>query len=194
MMKLLPLIPVLLWAGACASPAANSTAADSTAAGDPAIAPPLPPPTQSMDPFLARFVGEWEHSAEFPNPAGGDPMVMLSRETISSVGPWMTSTIANADMGFEARITLTRDPETGRYRGTWVDSSGPLMWSYDGWVDGETLILEAEGPSMADPTKTAMYRDTTRFEGDDTRIGESFVQNDDGTWTKFNEAVGRRVR
>jgi len=93
-------------------------------------------------------------------------------------------------------MTVGFDPETDRFRGTWIDSTAPLLWIYDGELDeaGTTLSLESQGPDFQDPTKTRRYRDATTLVAPGHRRSTSSMRNDDGTWSVYMTAEARRVR
>ena len=57
----------------------------------------------------------------------------------------------------------------------------------------EALSLAADGPSFADPTKTAKYKDVIEFKNDGHRILTSHVLGEDGKWTQFMTAHYRRT-
>ena len=70
------------------------------------------------------------------------------------------------------------------------------LWVYDGALDAaeKVLTLDAEGPSMADHSVMATYRDVIERASDDHRILTSHVRGDDGTWHQFMTAHYRRKR
>lgn len=61
------------------------------------------------------------------------------------------------------------------------------MWVYDGQLDesAKVLTLNAEGPSFADPNKTAKYQDIIEIISDDHRTLKSQVLCEDGKWMQF---------
>jgi Protein of unknown function (DUF1579) len=56
------------------------------------------------------------------------------------------------------------------------------------------LTLDAEGPSFADPNKTAKYQDIIEVVSDDHHVLSSQVLGDDGRWNRFMTAHYRRVK
>jgi hypothetical protein len=68
------------------------------------------------------------------------------------------------------------------------------LWTYVGKLDEgkKALTLAAEGPSHADPTKTAKYRDVIELKSADHRTLTSSVLGEDGTWTTYLTAAYRR--
>ena len=92
-------------------------------------------------------------------------------------------------------MTLGYDPRLGHYVGSWVGSMMDKFWIYKGWLedDGQTLILEAEGPSMEDPERTELYRDVIHFIDDDTRTFSGSVRQPDGTFKTFMTSQAKRV-
>ena len=70
------------------------------------------------------------------------------------------------------------------------------MWKYVGSVDatGKILTLNAEGPNMHNPTKTAKYKDVFEVKGPDHHVLTSHILGDDGKWTKFMTANYKRKK
>ena len=154
------------------------------------------PEVAALHPFLERLVGDWELRSEVPMGEGLDPMYVTSRERVTAVGPWISSQLVleSTEGDFSARLLVAYDEDEGGFTGSWIDSGSTHMWIYRGWLEGDTLTLESEGPLISDPTKTALYRDITEFDGDDRRIQRSVVQTENGEWTEFSTGEARRVR
>lgn len=91
-------------------------------------------------------------------------------------------------------ITIGYNPETKRYVGTWIGSMMTTLWVYDGFVEGNTLNLDAEGPSMAGDGKTAKYRDSIEFVDDNHRIMRSQMLTADGGGNIFMTGHYKRVK
>jgi hypothetical protein len=89
-------------------------------------------------------------------------------------------------------MTLGYNTSTKRYLGTWIGCMTTHMFVYDGFVEGNTLHLEAEGPSMADDGSMAKYRDSIEIVDDDNRILRSSYLKD-GQWIQFMTVPYRRV-
>ena len=101
-----------------------------------------------------------------------------------------------APQGWTWVPALGYDPQKKRYVGTWIGSMMTHLWIYDGELDasGKVLSLAADGPSFADPTKTAKYKDVIEIKNDGHRILTSHVLGEDGKWTQFMTAHYRRVK
>jgi len=173
--------------------ACASTGGGSDAAADTPVAVPIPP-NAAMHPFLQRMVGDWEIRNEMESP-DGEAMVMEATESVAALGPWIVSEMSVASDGadFDARLQVTYDEERGRFVGTWVDSSSTFLWMYEGDLDGDTLTLEAEGPSFEDPTVHTLYRDIVTIVSDDRREHRSEMRTKDGTWVEMVSGVSTRV-
>lgn len=78
--------------------------------------------------------------------------------------------------------------------GTWGDNNSDFPWQYKGSVDetGRTFTLEANGPSMSDPDKTALFRDMYEFVSVDEIKLTSSVQGPDGKWIDFVTGTAKR--
>lgn len=176
------LLPALLLLGACA--------ASPERAGDQAFDFEHP---QTVDPdaahaWLEQFLGDWHGVSDAPGE--DDEVTWEFDESAEAVGKlWIVarSSSPESDPPFASVLTLGYDPEKGEYVGTWIDSMLPRMWTYRGWLDAETdtLILQAEGPDMSDPGKTAIYQDRVRFIDPDHKRVSSFAQTADGKWQEF---------
>jgi uncharacterized protein YndB with AHSA1/START domain len=148
--------------------------------------------------WLHRMIGEWTYESECAGPPGQPPMHATGRERVHSLGGYWVVGDSEGEMpgGGPARwtISLGYDPCASRFRGSFIGSMMPHMFVYEGQLadDGQTLVLEAEGPAM-DGKGTARYRDVVRLEGEDARIVTSEVQGPDGSWTQFMKARYRRV-
>lgn len=151
------------------------------------------PPNAPLHAFLQRMVGDWEIRNEVEGP-GGEVMRMEATESITAVGPWIVSEmrVPSEAADFDARLQVTFDEESGKFIGTWADSSSSYLWMYEGSLDGDTLTLESEGPSYEDPTVDTRYRDIVTMVSDDRREHRSEMLMGDGTWAEM--VTGESVR
>ncbi len=159
----------------------------------------FPKPTEHHR-LLERLVGDWLYvtSTGHPDYDPDDPAKCWT-ETFRSVGGlWMVGE-GEGGMPDGSRatmiITLGYDPRLGHYVGSWVGSMMDKFWVYKGWIedDGQTLVLEAEGPSMQDPERTELYRDVIHFIDDDTRTFSGSVRQPDGTFKTFMTSQAKRA-
>lgn len=159
--------------------------------------PELPKPTMEHE-WLKQFVGEWETE----NEAQISPdQKMKCKGTMKAKmlgGFWMISETKGDMMGttVDAIQTIGYDPEKEMYVGSWVDSMMNHMWKYEGSVDktGKILTLEAEGPSMTEPGKTARYRDVYEFKSKDQIAMTSATRGEDGEWITFMNGTAKRKK
>jgi hypothetical protein len=61
-------------------------------------------------------------------------------------------------------------------------------------IAGKKLTLETEGPSPLDPDKTAKFQETLELKDKDHKVFTSFMQGDDGKWTKIVTMEYRRKK
>jgi len=160
--------------------------------------PQFPQPQKEHE-WLQKFVGEWEsHSKASAGP--GVPEMECSGRMRSRMlgGFWVISENEGdmAGMKISAIQTIGYDAEKKKYIGTWVDSVMNHLWNYEGSVDesGKKLTLEAEGPNMAEPGKTAKYRDIYEFKSKDEFALSSQMQGDDGKWVTFMTGTAKRTK
>jgi hypothetical protein len=148
--------------------------------------------------WLSRLVGDWTCEAEMA--MGPDQPVTKSRATerVRSIGDIWIIGEGEGEMpgGGTAYTVLTLGYDTmqKRFVGSWIGSMMTNMWVYNGWLDNDRriLTLEAQGPDMSVPGKTATYRDIVEMKSDDHRILTSQMLGDDGQWHQFMTAHYRR--
>jgi hypothetical protein len=143
--------------------------------------------------WLERLVGEWAWEMTAPNGPDQPPTTHTGTESVRSLNVWVqcVGNMPGADGAPATTVmTLGFDPTKGKYLGTFIGSMMTHMWVYEGTADasGNKLVLDAEGPSFADPTKTAKYQDTIEFLSPDHRVLSSRYRAEDGTWHQFMEA------
>ncbi|MEZ6096818.1 MAG: DUF1579 domain-containing protein [Pirellulaceae bacterium] len=160
---------------------------------------PVGTPLTEQHKWLAKFEGSWTTTMSNPS-APGMPAVEStgSLESESLGGHWMINRY-EADMNgeqFKAIQTIGFNSEKKKFVGTWVDSITDQLWLYEGELDesGKKLILEAEGPSMIDDRKTALFRDAYEFQSDDLIIATSSIQDANGKWIEFMSGQMKRKK
>ena len=158
--------------------------------------PQLPEP-QKEHQWLKQFVGEWDSVSMAASP--GQPE-MECKGTMSARmlgGFWVDNESKANIMGSEINSiqTIGYNTEKKKYVGTWVDSAFNHMWQYEGAVDesGNKLSLEATGPDMTKPGKTANYRDSYEFKSADEIVvkSETII---DGEWVTFMHGTMTRKK
>lgn len=163
-------------------------------------AQPEPAKIEKQHDWLKQFVGVWESNGEMPavegQPAGGSLKGTTSFRMIGEL--WLVSEMKMDMNGFSMRglQTIGYDSKNQKYIGTWVDSVMNHMWHYTGKVDesGKRLDLEADGPDMMNPAKTAKYRDSYVFKSPDEIMTESFVMGPEGEWITFMTSTMTRKK
>ena len=163
-----------------------------------AQAPEMPKPAKEHE-LLQQFVGEWEVKMEAVMGPDAKPIKCEGTEKARSLGEfWIVAEGVSTPMGqkMESVMQLGYDPATKKFIGTWIDSASGHMWKYEGSVDatGKIFTLEAEGPNMLAPGKTAKYRDVTEFKSQDERTLASSMLGEDGKWMQFMAATYKRVK
>jgi hypothetical protein len=149
--------------------------------------------------WLEQLVGEWETEMEASMGPGLPPEIHTGVETVRSLTVWVQCEGRSPlpDGGTATMVmTLGYDPAKKRFVGTFIGSMMTNMWVYEGELDaaGKVLTLDAEGPSFADPTKTAKYKDAIEIKNPDYRVLTSRYLGDDGQWHQFMTAHYRRKK
>jgi hypothetical protein len=149
--------------------------------------------------WLEQLVGEWETEMEAVMGPGQPPTKHTGSETVHSLTLWVQCEgLMPAPDGSPGRtvMTLGYDPAKKKFVGTFIGSMMTHLWVYEGELDaaGKVLTLDADGPSFADPAKTAKYKDAIEIVSPDHRILTSRFQSEDGQWHQFMTAHYRRKK
>ena len=148
--------------------------------------------------WLQQLVGEWTFESEAFMGPDKPSVKSAGTESVRSLGGlWIIGEgkgeMPNGETG-NMVLTVGYDPEAKKYVGTWIGSMMARLWVYDGSLDaaGKVLTLEADGPDMVNPGKTAKYRDVTEIKDADSRLFYSQVLGEDGQWHTFMTSTYRR--
>jgi hypothetical protein len=160
--------------------------------------PEFPQPQKEHE-WLQKFVGEWTSESKASMGPGVPEMQCKGKIKSRMLGGFWLISDNEGDMGgvkISAVQTIGYDAEKKKYVGTWIDSMMNHMWKYEGTVDesGKKLTLEAEGPDMANPGKTALYRDIYEFKSNDELAISSEMQGADGKWIVFMTGKAKRTK
>jgi hypothetical protein len=125
--------------------------------------PEMPKPQKEHE-WLKQLVGEWDTEGECVTEPGKPPMKTKGSESTRAIGGFWTLSEHKGDaMGtpFTGILTLGYSAEKKKYVGTWIDSMGSHLWTYEGSLDasGKVLSLETEGPSNEGPGKTCKFKE-----------------------------------
>lgn len=132
---------------------------------------------------LQKMVGKWKASNKMMMGEGAAPMVSEGTEEIMSICNGMfisTAYKSGAPMPFEGHGIEGFDTMKKRYVGTWVDSMGSGVYSYEGSMDAKGVMTytmvgpdPATGKSMTSTMVCEMKDNNTRtmkmFMGTDTK-------------------------
>ncbi len=160
-----------------------------------AVDPPKPPPVEKEHEWLAQLAGDWDTASECIIEPGKPAMQCTGSESARMIGNhWIMSEIKNSEWGMTGIMTVGYNTEKKKFVGTWIDSMTNHMWKYEGSLDetGKILTLEAEGPNMMKPGKTAKYRDVTELKSKDHKVLSSSIQTEDGKWVQFMTMDAKR--
>jgi hypothetical protein len=157
------------------------------------------PPAQKEHAWLAQFEGEWVSESEGTMGPGQPAIKCKGTMTSKKLGDfWIVNELTGDMMGVEMKglQTIGYDAQKKKYVGTWVDNMMGHMWKYEGSVesDGKKLVLEAEGPNMMSPGKTAKFRDSYEFKSKDHVLAISEMQGEDGKWIQFMKGDVKRKK
>lgn len=164
-----------------------------------AQAPDMPKPTKEHE-LLGQFTGEWNVIAETVPAPGQEAIKFEGTESSKLIGGfWLVGQSEASMQGtpmMTSTLTIGYDPTVKKYVGTFICSAGSKLWQYTGTMDESErkLTLETEGPSMLESTKTAKYREILELKDKDHKVFTSFMQTDDGNWTKMMTMEYRRKK
>ena len=159
---------------------------------------PMQAEPQKEHAWLRKFVGEWTYEGECSMGPDQPKATFTGTENVRAIGDLWVQGQGRGEMpgcGEATTIlTLGFDPQRNKFVGSWVGSMMTHMWVYEGTLDEEErfLTLEAEGPDMTNPGKTAVYRDVVERVSDDHRVLRSYGKGPDGEWFEFMTAHYRR--
>lgn len=141
--------------------------------------------------WLQKLVGEWTYEIDMSTGPDKPMEKFTGTESVRSLGGlWAVCEARGEVPGGTSNTIMTvgYDPTKKAYVGSFIGGMMAQMWIYDrGAVDesGNVLTLETEGPDFTAEGKTANYKDSIEFLGDDHRILRSRVQGEDGNWQDF---------
>jgi len=133
---------------------------------------------------MDRLVGEWAFEGRSVPDAGE---VRTGTETVTRRGVWF---VIESDDG--VRFQLGFDAETGRVSGDFISWEYPILWTYDGAVEGDRLVLDSRGPCMDGTEGETDYQDIWEFVSADERRLTGRYLGADGQWRDFTTTSYRR--
>jgi hypothetical protein len=146
--------------------------------------PEMPAPVKQHE-WLEQLAGEWDAEVEMTMDPSQPPTKSRGSESSRMLGGfWLLSEFRGDMMGpYTSLLTVGYNPDTKKYIGTWVDSAGSRLWTYEGSVDaaGKALTLESEGPCPMAGGKTARFREVLEIKSKDHKVFTSSVELD-GKW------------
>jgi len=167
-----------------------------TAMGEEKKMPDMPPP-QAEHEWLMKFVGDWNAEVEMFMEPGQPSEKARGTESVRAIGGfWIQTEYKGSfmDKPFTGTMTLGYDVDKKRFVGTWVDSMGSHLWTYEGTLNASktTLTLEAEGPCPAAPGKLMKFEDSMELKSADHRVLSSSMQGENGEWVRAMTIEYRR--
>lgn len=148
--------------------------------------------------WLQQIAGEWTYESEAVMGPDKPPMKSNGTERVRAIGDYWILAEGQGIMpdGEPATMVITAgyDPDAKKFVATWFGSMMPKLWVYDCSREGNTLNMDAEGPSMTGDGSTAMYRDSLEILDADNRIFRSQMRNPDGSWMQFMTMKYRRQK
>lgn len=148
--------------------------------------------------WLQQMAGNWTYESETLMGPDKRPMKSRGTETVRTIGDFWILAEGQGEMpdGRPATMMITAgyDTEKKEFVATWFGSMMTKLWVYACSKDGNTLNMDAAGPSMSGDGTTVMYRDSMEIVDADNRIFRSYVRNPDGSWMQFVTMEYRRVK
>ncbi|MFN8506599.1 MAG: DUF1579 domain-containing protein [Dehalococcoidia bacterium] len=139
--------------------------------------------------WLQQLLGEWTFEGAFHMPPDDNNEARTSgTQSFRPLGVWVMGTMAEPPGGAndESVISLAFDSEKGRFVGTFLSSMSTHIWLYEGDLDAgaNSLVLNADGPSMDGTPGTQHYQDIIDISGPASYVMRSRVETPDG-WVEF---------
>lgn len=138
-----------------------------------------PPSPRAEHEWLARGVGTWDVECSYFFQPGEDPIHATGIDRVEMIGPYWRRGSLTADLfgsPLAGCATLGFDPVKDRFVCTWIDSSNPYLYLYEGELDPKAGRLVLEGTNLDPSTsKPAKYRSVEVADGRDARSLELFV-------------------
>jgi hypothetical protein len=163
--------------------------------------PPTEAAMQKVEPqsehrWLQQLLGDWTYETEAIMGPDQPPVKMSGSESARPLGDvWVLCEASGMCPGEGPAVTLMTlgyDPAKKRFVGTFIGTMMTNLWVYDGRLEGNTLTLDAEGPSFAGDGTTAKYQDIIEIKGPDERTLSSRMLTPDGKWQHFMTSTYRR--
>ena len=130
--------------------------------------------------WLAKSVGTWKVDALYYFASGAEPVEASGTEQVEMFGPfWRRGHLEVDLLGSVVRgVTCVGfDPLRQVFVSTWMDTSNPHLYSYQGRFDEETGLLVLTGTNTDPATgKRAAYRSVEGFELPQRRTLELSVE------------------
>ena len=146
--------------------------------------------------WLQKLVGEWTFENECVMGPDQPPMKAVGTDSVRSLGGVWVLCEGRCEMPsggpMMSIMTLGYDPARKRFVGTFIASVMTFLWIYDGGLTGDTLTLDADGPSFTGDGKLVKYQDIIEIKSDDHRTLTSQSLGADGKWHRFMTVNYRR--
>ena len=148
--------------------------------------------------WLQQMAGNWAYKCEVLMGPDKPPMKSSGTEVVRAIGDYWILAEGHGPMpeGEPATMVITAgyDPDKKKFVATWFWSMMTKLWVYECSKEGNTLNMDAEGPSMSGDGTMAMYRDSMEIIDADNRTFRSQMRNPDGSWMQFMTMHYRRVK
>jgi hypothetical protein len=149
--------------------------------------------------WLKWLVGEWTYEHECAPGPDLTPVKLTGTDTVRSLGGLWVLCEGKGEMPgggvAQTLMTIGYDPAKKHYVGSFVASMMTFLWIYEGgFLEGDVLTLNAEGPSFTTEGKMVKYQDIIEIKSHDHRTLSSQYLGEDGKWVKFMTANYRRKK
>ena len=144
------------------------------------------------------MAGNWTYESEVLMGPDQPPMKSSGTELVRAIGDYwiLAEGVGPMPNGDAATMVITAgyDPNLKKFVATWFGSMMTKLWVYECFREGNTLHMDAEGPSMTGDGTMALYRDSMEIVDADHRNFRSQMRNPDGSWMQFLTMQYRRVK
>ena len=156
--------------------------------------------TPTANAWLQQLLGEWTYTFRTADDSDHPGATASGAETVRSISEHFvavenTGRSDNDDQSSHSITLIGYEPDAERFTGAVAGTAVPSLFVYAGALstDGQSLLLETDGPAMTEGQTTDRYRDVICILDADHRYTAAEVWQQ-GHWKEFMRTVYTRVK